>query len=364
MSWICRLCETVNTDDVLECEVCDAVSPYLSRFDYDEIDPNVPTTIRWQAEECDCVKLSYRGHITDVTHLNAARILAKRDTEVTFILKNDVTEREFTYDVREHKPPITRIRFLQKSDKEFVLKLCSDEEFKNYFTLGKYGDDIESFFKTTLNLFAKGMVFPYVIETTDSDPIGMITCQIEMENGKVTGYITYSVLSEYRNYGLATEALMNLRKETKETGVEILNLIISTSNKASRRVAEKCGFKCNDPQLKLADDTGLAMMLTWKYVFAEHISKREVMVKKGLEAFKKEECEKAIRLYENALKFKCPRRCLYNDGIIYTYIGEVNAYQRKFGKALESYQKAKSLGIDNPKVDKEIKWLESNMYLS
>ena len=362
MSWICRLCETVNTDDVLECEVCDAVSPYLSRFDYDEIDPETPTTIRWQAEACDCVKLSYRGHITDVTHLNAARILARRDTEVTFILKNDVTEREFTYDVREHKPPITRIRFLQKSDKEFVLKLCSDEEFKKYFTLGKYGDDIESFFDTTLNLFAKGMAFPYVIETIDSDPIGMITCQIEMENGKVTGYITYSVLPEYRNYGLATEALMNLRNETKETGVEILNLIISTSNKASRRVAEKCGFKCKDPQLELADDTSHTMMLTWKYVFAEHISKREVMVKKGLEAFKKEECDKALRLYENALKFKCPRRCLYNDGITYTYIGEVYAYQRIFGKALESYLKAKSLGIDNPKIDKEIKWLESNLY--
>ena len=362
MSWICRLCETVNTDDVLECEVCDAVSPYLSRFDYDEIDPETPTTLRWQAEACDSVKLSYRGHITDVTHLNAARILARRDTEVTFILKNDVTEREFTYDVREHKPPITRIRFLQKSDKEFVLKLCSDEEFKKYFTLGKYGDDIESFFDTTLNLFAKGMAFPYVIETIDSDPIGMITCQIEMENGKVTGYITYSVLPEYRNYGLATEALMNLRNETKETGVEILNLIISTSNKASRRVAEKCGFKCKDPQLELSDDSGLTMMLTWKYVFAEHISKREVMVKKGLEAFKKEECDKALRLYENALKFKCPRRCQYNDGITYTYIGEVYAYQRKFGKALESYQKAKSLGIDDPKLDKEIKWLESNLY--
>jgi hypothetical protein len=40
----------------------------------------------------------------------------------------------------------------------------------------------------------------------------------------------------------------------------------------------------------------------------------------------------------------------------------VYAYQRKFGKALEAYKKAKSLGMDNPKIDKEIKWLESNMY--
>lgn len=362
MSWLCKQCETVNTDDVLECEVCDAVSPYLSRFDYDEIDLNKPTTIRWKAEACDCVKLSYRGHITDVTHLNAARILAKGDTEVTFILKNEVTEREFTYDVREHRPPITKTRFLQKTDRDFVKELCADIEFNKYFSLGKYGDDIDSFFDTTLDLFGKGMAFPYIIETMESMPIGMITCQIELEYGKVTGYITYSILPEFRNYGLATEALINLRNETKTAGVEILNLIISTSNAASRRVAEKCGFKCKDSQLQLADEGGLTMMLTWRYVFSEHISKREVMVKKGLDAFKKEECEKAIRLYENALKFKCPRRCPYNDGMTYAFIAEVYSYMKKYEKACEAYRKAKSLGNEDSKIDKEIKWLESNMY--
>ena len=362
MSWFCKQCETVNTDDVLECEVCDAVSPYLSRFDYDEIDPDIPTTIRWKAECCDSVKLSYRGHVTDVTHLNAARIYAKRDTEVTFILKNEVTEREFTYDVREHKPPITRIRFLQKSDREFVNILCSDEEFNKYFTLGKYGDDIDSFFDKTLYLFDKGRAFPFVIETMDSVPIGMITCQIELENGKTIGYITFSVLQEFRNYGLASAALMNLRNETKEAGVEVLNLLISTSNKASRRVAEKCGFKCKDLQLQLADDEGLSIMLSWNYVFSEHISKRELMVKKGLEAFKKDECDKAIRLYQNALKFKCPRRCLYNDGITYAYIAEVYSYLRKYSKAIEAYEKAKLLGNNDLKIEKEIKWLESKMY--
>lgn len=362
MSWLCKLCETVNTDDVIECEVCDAVSPHLSRFDYGEIVPNVPTTIRWQVEDCDCVKLSYRGHVTDVTHLNAARILAKSDTEVTFILKNDVTEREYTYDVREHKPPITRLRFLRKEDRDFIKELCSDEEFGKYFTLGKYGDDINTFFEATLDSFAKGMAFPYVIETIDSEPVGMITCQIELKDGDTIGYITYSVLPDYRNYGLASEALMNLRNETKDAGVEILYLAISTTNKASRRVAEKCGFKCKDPQLQFADDTNSAIMLIWQYVFAEHISKREVMVKKGIEAFRKEECDKAIRLFKNALKFKCPKRCPYNDGATYKYLAEVFAYQRMYKNAYESYQKAKSFGVEDSKIDKEIKWLESKMY--
>ena len=60
-------------------------------------------------------------------------------------------------------------------------------------------------------------------------------------------------------------------------------LFISTENKASRRVAEKCGFKCKDEQLFFADEEGISIMLPWKYVFSEHISKREVMVKKALD---------------------------------------------------------------------------------
>lgn len=103
MSWICKQCETVNLDDALECEVCDAVPPYLSQFDYDEIDNDKHTTLRWKAEYCDSIKLSYIGHETDVTHLNATRILAHSNTEVSFILENNVAKREFTYEIREEK---------------------------------------------------------------------------------------------------------------------------------------------------------------------------------------------------------------------------------------------------------------------
>ena len=46
----------------------------------------------------------------------------------------------------------------------------------------------------------------------------------------------------------------------------------------------------------------------------------------------------------------------------YAFIAEVYSYMRKYGKACEAYRKAKSLGNEDPKIDKEIKWLESNMY--
>ena len=362
MSWLCKQCETINTDDIIECEVCGAVSPYLSRFDYDEITPSKPTTIRWQAEECENIKLRYRGHVTDVSHLNSVRILANKDSEITFILSNHVADREYTYDIREHKPPITKLRFLQKSDEQFVKELCSDEGFKKHFTLGKYGEDIETFFKQTLDYFKRGLAFPYVIETMEAEPIGMITSQIEVVENQTIGYVTYAVLPQYRNYGLASEALMNMREKAKEAGIDTIILYISTENMPSRRVAEKCGFKCKDEKFSIVDNEGIAIMLPWIYTFSDHISKREAMVKKALEAFKKEETDKAIRLYENSLKFKCPRRCSYDDTTIYSFIGDVYLYQRKFGKAYAAYQKAKSLGCTDEKIDKQIKWLESNMY--
>lgn len=84
--------------------------------------------------------------------------------------------------------------------------------------------------------------------------------------------------------------------------------------------------------------------------------------KKALEAFKKEECDKALRLFENSLRFKCPRRCTYSDGIIYSYIGDVYTYQHQLGKAYDAYKKALSLGCSDDRINKQIKWLESNMY--
>jgi RimJ/RimL family protein N-acetyltransferase len=362
MSWLCKQCETVNSDNALECEVCDAVSPYLSRFDYDEIDPSRPTTLRWQAEGCNTIILSYHGREMDVTHLHAARIIANKDTKVTFRLYGDVADREFTYAVRENKPPLTRNRYLKEGDLDFFKELCSDEEFNRYFTLGRFGDNAESFFYDTIEHYKIGKSLPYVIETEDSLPIGMITCQIELEEEKTIGIISYAVLAEYRNYGIATDALMHMRSETKKVGVDILKLFISSANASSKRVAEKCGFKCLAKADGQSEEKGGPVLLTWNYIFSEHISKREVLIKKALDTFKNDECDKAIHLIENALKFKCPRMSKYNDALAYYYLGEIYAYQRKFGKAYDCYVKSKSLGYEANKIDKQINWIKANMF--
>lgn len=106
MSWLCKSCETINSDDVIECDVCGGISPHLCQFDYDEISSDKPTTIRWKAEACDKVCIKYNGHVTDVTGLNSIKINVEHDTKVVFCLYNELADREYVYDFKEYKLPI------------------------------------------------------------------------------------------------------------------------------------------------------------------------------------------------------------------------------------------------------------------
>lgn len=356
MGWLCRMCETENSDDLISCEVCDSVSPYIDRFDYDEIDPSRPTTIRWKAVECNNVKLLYNGRIQDVSALNAIRIIAKRDTKVTFYVGNDIADREYTFNVREHKPPITKLRTIANEDRGFVDKIFSDKEFAHYFKTE--GEDSNSFFDKLLALSLDGRAYTYVIETLEEEPIGIISCQIEIEKSKAIGYVTYAVLELFRGYGLATDALKKIRTITKKAGVDCLMLRINTLNKPSMRVAEKCGFK---PKDRLSDEA-LPHMVWWTYAFAEHIGKRELLAKKAIAAFRKGEANKSLQLYENAIKFKHQKGSPYTDAILQYRISNVCSSLGKYGKAYAALKKAKELGYTDINLEKDLSWLESKLY--
>lgn len=356
MGWLCRMCETENSDDLISCEVCDSVSPYIDRFDYDEIDSTRPTIIKWKAVECKSVKLIYNGHTQDVSTLSAIRIIAKRDTKVTFCVCNEIADREYTFNVREHKPPITKLRAIIREDRYFVERIFSDKEFNHFFKTE--GENCKCFFEELLTLSLNGRAYTYIIETTKGESVGIISCQIEIEEGKAIGFITYAVLEQYRGYGLATDALKEIRKITKQAGVDRLMMKINTLNKPSIRVAEKCGFKSNN---KMCEEP-LPHMVWWTYTFAEHIGKREMLAKKAMAAYKKGDAEKASQLYENALKFKYQKGSPFTDALLQYRLSNVFTSLARYGKAYTALKKAKELGYSDENLEKDLVWLESNLY--
>jgi len=356
MSWLCRMCETENTDDLISCEVCDSVSPYIDHFDYDEINPTRPTTIRWKAIGCNSAMLIYNGHKQDVSSLNAIRIIAKRDTKVTFCVGNEIADREYTFNVREHKPPKTKLRMIINEDRHFIEEIFSDEEFNHFFKTE--GEDSERFFDKLLTLSLSGKAYTYIIEKVDGEAVGIISCQIDLEDGKAIGFITYAVLEPFRGYGLATDALKEMRKITKQARVDKLMLRINTLNAASIRVAEKCGFKSND---KLSGET-LPHMVWWTYTFAEHIGKRELLAKKAMASYRKGDAEKALQLYENAIKFKYQKGNPFTDAVLQYRLSNVCSSLGQYGKAYTALKKAKELGYSDENLEKDLTWLESNLY--
>lgn len=118
MSWKCKQCETLNSDESIVCEVCDAVSPHISNFDYDDIVPSKPTTLRWTAEACDHLEIENGNETIDATNLNEIEIQVSEEPEIVFKMSNENADRIYKYQLNRYKLP--QINSIYNKDGEYV----------------------------------------------------------------------------------------------------------------------------------------------------------------------------------------------------------------------------------------------------
>jgi hypothetical protein len=103
MAWRCKLCETDNTDDSIICEVCEGISPVLSKFDYQYVN-NGKVEICWQVENADKISVAFKGKMYDVTQWKSARL--KVDNPISTIvltLENETATRNYTIGIPYNK---------------------------------------------------------------------------------------------------------------------------------------------------------------------------------------------------------------------------------------------------------------------
>ena len=94
MSWICKRCETENSDKLDVCEVCDTQAPRIIDLSYDRIITGKSITVRWVAEFCDNIAVIYGGEQIDVTGKESFEIANPKETDIAFLLSNaDTTTR-------------------------------------------------------------------------------------------------------------------------------------------------------------------------------------------------------------------------------------------------------------------------------
>lgn len=98
MSWKCNLCETVNLDENIICEICDSISPFLAKFDY--MYEGETALIKWQAENACSIIAKYNSRSYDITNWKSARISLRSTLNiVSIIVANEVSERSYTFGI-------------------------------------------------------------------------------------------------------------------------------------------------------------------------------------------------------------------------------------------------------------------------
>lgn len=91
------------TDETAVCEVCNGIAPFMACFHYDYID-SVHALIVWQIEKALQIIVKYEGKTYDVTSWKKAKIrLVTNITFLSFILKNEVAERVYSFGIPSDK---------------------------------------------------------------------------------------------------------------------------------------------------------------------------------------------------------------------------------------------------------------------
>lgn len=108
MSWQCNLCETINTDDLLECEVCSSLVPRIISMNYSNVDITKPTTIVWESFECDKTIIVYNDVEHDVSDCKEYELIVLENSTVTFKVSNSTTTRFYSFPIHVGPPEIVK----------------------------------------------------------------------------------------------------------------------------------------------------------------------------------------------------------------------------------------------------------------
>lgn len=133
----------------------------------------------------------------------------------------------------------TRLRPQRIEDAERMYEILNNENFK-------YGPPCPDSLEAEKEWIKKGIEkrnneeeYHYAI-IYEGKVVG--GCGITKKDTHV-GEIGYFVDEKYWGKGIATEAVRSLEKEAADFGIVRLEIIVNPENKASIRVAEKCGYE-------------------------------------------------------------------------------------------------------------------------
>lgn len=256
------------------------------------------------------------------------------------------------------------------TNRNFIRQLFSVKDVRFFYVLrNDHSQNLMSFCSFLEEQNENQRAINFIIEDLFHTPMGIITAEVFQENNiGICWNVAYAMLPQYRRHGYVKEALMALSRIFQQFSIDHITLDISEENEASKKLARNCGYEplhsnmgglvgFLDPE-----HMELGMRLRWvKNIRIQ--SERMKLGMQAIDAYKNKDYRLCISLYERALQLDCPAGCSFEDGVIYANMAMAYSGLRDYETDYYYLKKAYDMGVRNPSVLKELKWLKDNVGL-
>lgn len=261
------------------------------------------------------------------------------------------------------------LRQLTRSDSLFIHELFSDAYVRKYYVLrSDHAADIDSFVQYMIDEMANMAGLDYIIQGESGRKVGLITAELmrDSRTGEVMWNVGYAVAPQYRNHGYATAALNGLTDYLLNTfSIQKVSLDISTDNIESEVVARKCGFK--QPS-ELGERIGyfdpdhmeIGMRIRW---FKSIESRRVMLFNQACDCYRSKDYSSALALYQKAMDEPYPEGTPFTDAQIWANMGMAYSSIGEYSRAFSCLKRSQAMGLNNPSIEKELRWLRDNIGL-
>ena len=249
------------------------------------------------------------------------------------------------------------------NDKEFILKLFADHKVQKYFVLTpEHQRDLELFVHFLLESTIKKEAIYCVIYHEFDEKIGLITAELyrDTNSGNILWNISYAIAPQWRNAGYATSALSGFTEYLESNFSQKVSLDIANSNIESIAVATKCGYAKPtevDKRVAYLSPEYLELGIRFKW-YKKEASQRIALFKDAVHAYNTKNYQSSIKMYTQALQEDYIERTPFTDAQLLSNLGMAYSAVGDYLTAYECLMKAKSLGLTNSQIEKELLWIK------
>lgn len=254
----------------------------------------------------------------------------------------------------------------QPSNVWVVEELFRHTDVRKFYVLrDDHAANIRSFCQYIIAANIQKAAMNFIIYDNYGHEVGLISAEPMMNHNTNLPMwnVGYAVLPEYRRNGYASSAVNGLTNYLLQNySFPHVMLDISMDNKASERVAEKCGFEVPYPRAGYLDEQHpeVGMRFRWLKQLA---GQRTMYFNQAVHFYRQKNYMMAISNFRSALNEPYQPGTPYTDAQIYSNMGMALSSLHQYREAFNALKKAQSLGLNNPSIEKELLWLRNNQGL-